>query len=150
MLVRAGDFVFLHLARDGNRTVEVVGVRRAQSRDRTAGLSPGRCGCGMRVHHTPDLYEMLVEDEMCRRVGRGTQIALYDAAVLEGYDHQVLRSQLVVGHAARLDDEYSSLTIHAAGVPKRQRDQSGSHQALVGAPDLLAEVGKGERRQGSS
>ena len=91
----------------------------------------------MRVHHAPDLRVALVEQQMSRGVGRGSQVAFDHTAVGQRHCHELLRAKLVVRNSARLDDQDTFLPVDAAGVAERQGNQPSCNERLVGAPHLV-------------
>ena len=120
----------------------MIGVRRAQRGYLTMCLRPGGRGGRMRVDDAPDIRVALIQDEVRWRVGRWAEVALDDTAVFERHDHELLRAQHVVRHAARLDHQYAGVAIDAACISERERYQAGADQAEVRTPDLLPQVAK--------
>ena len=113
----------------GTGAVEMVRVRGPERGNRPTGLRPRRGGGGVGMDHAADLRIALVQDQVRRRVRRRPEVAFDDPAVLEGDDHEMLRAKLVVGHAARLDDQDAGRR-----GPRRSRFRTRGSQARP-APD---------------
>ena len=118
----------------------MVGVRRPERRDRTAGLRPRRRGSRVRVDDPADLRIRTIEREVGRRVGRWTQAIGDRLARVEIDRDEVLRPQIRIRHAARLDEHQAPVTVDAARVAERQGHQAGPHDGLVRGPDRLAQT----------
>ena len=63
--------------------MEVVGVRRAECRDRPPGLGPADGRGRVRVHDPADRAETLVEQQVRWGVRRRSQLALDDRTIRE-------------------------------------------------------------------
>ena len=125
------DLAGRHLAGDRHRAGKVVGVRRAEDRDRPAGLGKGRGVGGVSVHHAADVREGQQQPAVGRRVGRGGEPALDPGTVEVHHDH-VVRPEPVVGHATGLDGEHAAGAVHRAGVAEGEVDQAVSRQLEIG------------------
>gem|GEM_PF-6710989 len=88
LLVLAEHFVLPHVPGAGDIVMEVVRVGGSDVGD----VLPGLCPCGgigrMGVDYSADVLESLIEDKMCRGVGRGIEIPLHDFTV-KVHDHHV-------------------------------------------------------------
>ena len=63
-----------------------------------------------------DLSEPPVQARCVGVSDDGRRLALDDPAIIQRHNHQVLGPELVVGHAAGLDDEDAGVAVDAAGV----------------------------------
>ena len=125
-------------------------AHREHARDRLAARGPRRGVRRVGVHDAADLGQVAVDVGVRRGVGRRRVLALDDPAVEVADDH-VLRRELVVGDAARLDHE-QVVTGHAgrdvAGGPHHEpvADQLGvqrAHLAAQGAMVAATSAGDG-------
>ena len=139
LLVFAGDLLRRHVRRHRHGPVEIVGMGRAEAGDRPSRLRPGGRVFGMGVGDAADIGERLVEFQMGRQVGRGAQIAVDDPAVEIGHD-DLLRRQLLIGNAARLDRHQAVLARDAADVAEGENDHAAANQFEVRVEDFLAQV----------
>ena len=138
-LVFARHLLVTELARDRYGPVEMVSVGRAEGRDRPARLRPRRGSPRMRVDDSPDLRIRPVERQMGRRVRRWPQRVADRLARVEIDRDEVLRPQVRIRDAARLDDHQVPVTVDATGIAERQGHQARPHDRLVRGPDRVAQ-----------
>ena len=120
---------------------EVVRMGRAETRQLLAHLAQSGRVLGVHMNDPAGRGELLVEQDVSRRVGGGVQVALHDVAV-EIDEHHVRRFELGVGHAAGLDHNETAVPIDPAGVTEGQADEAAVDQPLVGDPNLVTQVGE--------
>ncbi len=88
------------------------------------------------MHHASDPFERLVYRNVRRRVGRGSQVSIHLFAVQVKHDH-VFRLHLVIGHAARLDDDEPAFPVDAAHVSPGEYDKAMPDQLEIRLENLF-------------
>ena len=88
------------------------------------------------MHDAAHIGEAAIQFRMRRRVGRRVQRALDLFAFQVDHDH-ILRAQLLIRHAGRLDDEQTLLAIDAGDVAPRKHNQPVLGQEHIGFINLL-------------
>ena len=94
------------------------------------------------MDHATDLGEAPVQQQVCRRIRGWPERPFDNPTRLQRNDDQVFGPKLVVGHAARLDDEDARFAIDAAGIAEGQGHEPGPNERLVRSPDLLPQLGQ--------
>ena len=100
--------------------MEIISVRSTETRNRFAGLGPGRGVFRVSVGNPADGRESAVESSMCGKIRRRPQGALDDFALQVGHD-EMLRLHRLVGNTTRLNDDQAIIAGDAARVAKGRK-----------------------------
>src|SRR5262249_50304296 len=125
--------------RAGDRSMKIIGMRRAQRWQFAAGLRPDGSMEAMGMDNATDAAESLVQDEVCGCIGTGLQFPFQDASGIERHYDHVLRRHLVVRNARRFDYNAAARPLDSADIAPGLDHQSFAHQLEVGVADLLFE-----------
>src|SRR5215212_1391119 len=111
---------------DRDFTAELVRDHGQHAGDRFASRRPGGGVGRMGVHHTADLWHVLIDVRMCGGVGGGRMVA-FDQMGLQICDDHVRGRQIVVAHSGWLDHQQ-----FAAGHTRRHIARGPDHQRVPG------------------
>lgn len=129
-----------HAARAGHLAKKGIGVRGAQRRNAPPALCEHGCPAAVRVHHTANVRESVVQHPVRGRVGRGAQRPLQHLAAVQVYHHHVLRRQVFIRHPAGLNHQRAARPVHAADIAPCQRDKPAAGKAPVGLAHLAFQL----------
>src|SRR5215469_1481976 len=124
---------------DGDGAVEVIGMRRPETRNGAPCLRPRRGSSGMSVSHPADRGERIVKNQVCGQV-RGWPKVPFDGPAFEVDDDQMFRLHGVVRNTAWFNDHQSVFSRNAAGVTESVEDQAAADELQIGLQYLLAKL----------
>ena len=128
------------VARAGHRAVEIVGMGGAVARDIMPRLRPGHGVGAVGVHNAAESREFAVEFQVGFGVRGRVEVAVHRAAGLQVDDDHVLRREVLVIDAGRLDDHQAALAVDARDVAPGKGDKAVFGQVHVGLPDKFAQT----------
>ena len=118
---------------------EFIRDRREVSGNRTAERGKA-CGViRMGVDDAADRGPALVNVEVVRQVDGGLPSPLHPPAFEVGH-REVRRAQLLIIHAARLDDHQPPAPVDAAGISAVHGHQTGPEDSQICLPDLTSQL----------
>ena len=115
----------------GDAAVEIVGMGGAVAGQIFTGLGPGDSIGAVGMDDTAHLGEGVVEHHVGLGVGGGIQLALHLVA-LQVHNHHVAGGELIVIHAAGLDDKQALLPVDAGDIAPGIGDQPPFGQLHIG------------------
>ena len=111
--------------------IKVIRMGGAITGKRPSGLGPCSRMRGMGVHDAADLLKCLVQLHMGRRVGGRVHIPFHLIAVQIHY-HHIRCLQLIIIHAAGLNDKKALFPVNAADIAPGIGNQPSSGQLHIG------------------
>ena len=98
-----------------NRSKQKIRMCSSVKRNISSGLCPRSCLRRMCMYHTSDVRILLVQFQMGRCIGRWFIVTL-DLVSLKVHNNHIFRLQLIVIHAAWLNNEITALTVNPADI----------------------------------
>ena len=138
-LILSFNLGFRHVARAWDVLIEVVGMSGTDVGDITASLCESGGIGGVCMDHALDVGKSLVEDEVCRRVAAGVEVAFDDLSAFEVHNYHVRGFHLVVTDAGGLDDYKTFLSVDTGDVAPSVDDQPLLDEVEVGLEYFLFE-----------
>src|SRR5689334_2390624 len=134
--VIVSDFASVQAARAGHRTMKIIGVGCAQSRDRTATLRPGGGKKAVGMNDAANLAKSAIENEMSVSIGTWLQSALDDFSGIERHNDHVAWLHRGVWDARRFDDDVAAGAVNAADIAPGLDDKTFGDELKVRGADL--------------
>ena len=139
LLVLARDLCRRHCARAGDRTVEIVAMRRAERRNRHAGLRKGRCPAGMRMYDAADIREGAIQFDVRRGVRGRAKRTFDNRSVQINHDH-IIRRHVLIFHTRRLDNDQALFPVDTGYITPGKCDELVLWEQEIGFQHLLLEL----------
>lgn len=138
--VAAGDFLRGEGFGDGDRAVEVIGVRGAEAGDGTSSLRPGGGKFRMCVNDASNRWEFAIEESVGIKIA-GRAKGAFDDIPVEIGDDEIASGEGGVVDSTGLDDDerLGAVTVDAARIPEGMRGEAATGDFAIGLEYLMAE-----------